>query len=32
MSTETASERIAKAVYAHESGLSEQAVQAAPTT
>lgn len=32
MSTETASERIAKAVYARESGLSQHAVQATPTT
>jgi hypothetical protein len=32
MSTETASERIAKAVYAHGSGLSRHADQATPTT
>jgi hypothetical protein len=31
MSTETASGRIAKAVYAHESRLSQHAVQATPT-
>jgi hypothetical protein len=31
MSTETASERIAKAVYARESGLSQRAAQALPT-
>jgi hypothetical protein len=31
MSTETAPERAAKAVYARESGLSQREVQAAPT-
>jgi hypothetical protein len=31
MSTETASESIGKAVYAHESGLNQHAVQATPT-